>query len=80
MVRVLLGYRAIGVYLGNIGERRAKYCADQGWIPTFRVSFESKMADIRKVVDFESPEAFKKMGDDIRADVEGDTDGGRRDR
>jgi len=35
--RVLVGYRAIGAYLGDIGERRAKYWADQGWIPTFRM-------------------------------------------
>ena len=29
------------------------------------IEFESKMADIRKVVDFPTPESFKKMGDDI---------------
>jgi hypothetical protein len=34
--RVLVGYRAIGDHLG-IGDRRAKYWADQGWIPTFRM-------------------------------------------
>lgn len=31
------------------------------------VAFESTMADVAKVVDFESPAAFKQMGDDIRA-------------
>ncbi len=30
------------------------------------ISFESKMADVRKVVDFETPEQFKQMGLDIR--------------
>ena len=30
------------------------------------VAFEEKMADVAKVVDFESPAAFKQMGDDIR--------------
>ncbi|WBM43125.1 phage tail tape measure protein [Comamonas aquatica] len=30
------------------------------------ISFESKMADVRKVVDFESPEQFRQMGMDIR--------------
>lgn len=29
------------------------------------IEFESKMADIRKVVDFPTPESFKRMGDDI---------------
>jgi len=29
------------------------------------VEFESAMADVRKVVDFETPEAFAKMGSDI---------------
>ncbi|GHA13258.1 hypothetical protein GCM10007989_04800 [Devosia pacifica] len=31
------------------------------------IEFESAMADIRKVVDFETPEAFKAMSDDIVA-------------
>jgi len=31
------------------------------------VDFESKMADVRKVVDFPTPASFKAMGDDIRA-------------
>jgi len=31
------------------------------------IAFESTMADIAKVVDFESPAAFKQMGADIRA-------------
>lgn len=30
------------------------------------MDFESTMADIRKVVDFETPQAFKQMGEDIR--------------
>jgi TP901 family phage tail tape measure protein len=30
------------------------------------ISFESKMADVRKVVDFDSPTQFKQMGLDIR--------------
>lgn len=30
------------------------------------IGFESKMADVRKVVDFDSPEQFKQMGVDIR--------------
>lgn len=30
------------------------------------MQFESAMADVRKVVDFPTPDAFKKMGDDIR--------------
>lgn len=30
------------------------------------IGFESKMADVRKVVDFDSPEQFKQMGMDIR--------------
>ena len=29
------------------------------------VKFESSMADVRKVVDFDSPEQFKQMGKDI---------------
>lgn len=29
------------------------------------IDFESAMADVRKVVDFPTPEAFKEMGDDI---------------
>lgn len=29
------------------------------------IEFESQMADVRKVVDFDTPEQFKKMGDDI---------------
>jgi len=29
------------------------------------IDFESQMADVRKVVDFDSPDQFKKMGDDI---------------
>ena len=29
------------------------------------IDFESAMADVRKVVDFPTPEAFKQMGDDI---------------
>ncbi len=29
------------------------------------IDFESQMADVRKVVDFDTPEQFKKMGDDI---------------
>jgi TP901 family phage tail tape measure protein len=29
------------------------------------IEFESKMADIRKVVDFPTPQSFKQMGDDI---------------
>ena len=29
------------------------------------IDFESQMADVRKVIDFDSPEQFKKMGDDI---------------
>lgn len=31
------------------------------------IAFESTMADVAKVVDFESPKAFKQMGEDIRA-------------
>jgi TP901 family phage tail tape measure protein len=31
------------------------------------IAFESAMADVRKVVDFESPQGFEKMGDDIIA-------------
>lgn len=31
------------------------------------VDYESALADVRKVVDFESPAAFKQMGKDIRA-------------
>lgn len=31
------------------------------------IDFESSMADVRKVVDFDSPQAFKQMGDDILA-------------
>ena len=31
------------------------------------MEFESAMADVRKVVDFPTPDAFKKMGADIRA-------------
>lgn len=31
------------------------------------VNYESALADVRKVVDFESPAAFKQMGKDIRA-------------
>lgn len=31
------------------------------------MDFETAMSNVRKVVDFETPEAFKKMGDDIRA-------------
>ena len=31
------------------------------------IEFESAMADVRKVVDFATPEGFKKMGDDILA-------------
>ena len=30
------------------------------------IGFESKMADVRKVVDFDSPDQFKQMGMDIR--------------
>ncbi|HQS15456.1 phage tail tape measure protein [Reyranella sp.] len=30
------------------------------------MDFESTMADVRKVVDFETPQAFKQMGEDIR--------------
>ncbi|MBC3486725.1 phage tail tape measure protein [Pseudomonas sp. SWRI50] len=29
------------------------------------IDFESQMADVRKVVDFDTPDQFKKMGDDI---------------
>ena len=29
------------------------------------IEFESQMADVKKVVDFDTPEQFKKMGDDI---------------
>jgi len=29
------------------------------------MNFESSMADVRKVIDFETPEQFKKMGEDI---------------
>lgn len=29
------------------------------------IDFESQMADVRKVVDFDSPDQFKKMGDEI---------------
>lgn len=29
------------------------------------IDFESQMADVRKVVDFDTPEQFKQMGDDI---------------
>ena len=39
--------------------------------------FEEKMADIKKVVNFESPAAFKKMGDDILMNVHPDPHGGR---
>ena len=30
------------------------------------IKFESAMADVRKVVNFDTPEQFKKMGDDVR--------------
>ncbi len=54
-----------GRMVGVIG---AGYALYKGLSAPIRaaVDFESAMADIRKVVNFDSPEAFKKMGFDIR--------------
>ncbi|WP_321392859.1 phage tail tape measure protein [Emcibacter sp.] len=60
--------RSSGLINGSVGNLAAGATASVAIGKTIgaAISFESAMADIRKVVQFETPEQFKQMGSDIR--------------